>query len=243
MRRYAIAVVTLVTLCGPTLAADLRGPFVPSAAPPEPSWTGFYAGINAGGAVANGHLDFSLAGLPAFASVDNNLSGAVGGVQGGYNWQNGPLLLGFETDAQLSGLRGELTAPCPPGFCGPPALAASYKQEVPWFGTVRGRVGYATPGWFAYGTAGFAYGRLDTKASATAGGLTATFDSGDTRTGWTAGVGIEVAFAPNWSAKLEYLHLDLGDRSFNWVLVPLPPITDRTDLTLDVVRAGVNYRF
>lgn len=67
--------------------------------------------------------------------------------------------------------------------------------------------------------------------------------SADNRTGWTVGGGIEVAFALSWSAKLEYLYVDFGDRNFNWVAVPLPPITDTAHLTMNVVRAGVNYRF
>jgi outer membrane immunogenic protein len=240
MRRIAIAA-SLAVLAGSALAADFRPPPGP---PPLalPGWTGFYLGVNAGGGWADGKIDFSIGGVP-FAAADNSLRGALGGVQAGYNWQTGAILFGVEADAQVSGVQGRITAPCPPGFCGPPPLAASYGQEMSWFGTVRGRVGYAMPTWLAYATGGFAYGRLETNASASAGGLTATFESADNRTGWTVGGGIEVAFAPSWSAKLEYLYVDFGDRSFNWVAVPLPPITDTAHLTMNVVRAGVNYRF
>jgi outer membrane immunogenic protein len=241
MRRIAIAA-SLVMLAGTALAADFRAPFGPRPMVAPPGWTGFYAGLNAGGAFANSEIDFSLAGVP-FASIDNSLRGAIGGVQAGYNWQSGAFVFGAEADAQLSGVQGRLTAPCAPGFCGPPPLAASYGQDVAWFATARGRVGYASPTWLIYATAGFAYGRLETDASASAGGLAASFESSEDRTGWTAGGGIEVALAPNWSAKLEYLYLDFGDRSLSWNLAPLPPITDTAHLTMNVVRAGVNYRF
>ena len=239
MRRIAIAA-SLTVLAGSALAADFRPP--PPRTIAAPDWTGFYLGVNAGGGWANADIDFSFAGVP-FAAIDNSLRGALGGVQAGYNWQSGAILFGVEVDAQLSGVQGRITAPCPPGFCGPPPLAASYGQEVSWFGTARGRIGYAMPTWLAYGTAGFAYGRLETNASASAGGLTATFNSAEDRTGWTVGGGIEVAFAPRWSAKLEYLYVDFGDRTVNWAPAPLPPITDTAHLTMNVVRAGVNYRF
>jgi outer membrane immunogenic protein len=122
-------------------------------------------------------------------------------------------------------------------------LSASFRQEITWFGTVRGRLGYAATGWMIYGTGGFAYAQLETDASATAGALTASLSARETRTGWTAGGGIEVALAPAWSVKVEYLYLDLGDRTRNWVLAGLPTIADDTRLTMSVVRAGVNFRF
>src|SRR5262245_23920247 len=242
MHRLTIAI-PFALLCGTALAADFRPPPPPAPIAPLPTWTGFYLGLNAGGGVANSEVDFSITGLPPFATIDNSLTGAIAGAQAGYNWQTGSFVLGAEADFQWSGLKGSLTTPCPPGFCGPPPLAATYAQELPWFGTARGRVGYATPTWLIYATGGFAYAQLETDAAATAGGLTAAFSSKETRTGWTAGAGIEVAFAPQWSAKLEYLHLDFGDRSFNWVLPPLPPITDTASVSMNVVRGGVNYRF
>jgi outer membrane immunogenic protein len=243
MRRIAIVTAPLLLICGTALAADFRPPPYPAAtALPLPNWNGFYIGVNAGGGIATGHSDFSVAGGAVFASVNNSLSGALGGGQIGYNWQSGSFVYGVETDFQASGLRGGISTPCAPGFCGLP-LTASFRQEVPWFGTVRGRLGYAAAGWMIYGTGGFAYGQLDTDASATAGAVTATFSARETLTGWTAGGGIEVALAPSWSAKIEYLYLDLGDSTRTWVLAGLPAITDNTHLAMSVVRAGVNFRF
>ena len=130
MRSFALAATSLLALCGVATAADLsRPPMYPSPEPP-PMWSGFYVGVNVAGGIGHGTSDFGVAGGPAFATVNNNLSGAIGGVQAGFNWQTGPAVVGFETDFQFSGLKGTLTAPCAPGFCGFP-LTASYTQNVP----------------------------------------------------------------------------------------------------------------
>jgi outer membrane immunogenic protein len=88
-----------------------------------------------------------------------------------------------------------------------------------------------------------AYARLDTEASAVAGPASASISLNETRNGWTAGGGIEVALAAGWSAKLEYLYLDFGRSSTTLTFAGLPAITDDAHFTMNVVRAGLNYRF
>ena len=128
-------------------------------------------------------------------------------------------------------------------------MSASYSQSIPWFGTARARLGYAQDSWLIYATGGYAYANLETNALATAGPLSASFSQREIRSGWTAGAGIEVGFAPNWSAKLEYLYADFGNVRTTWLaptvplLPPLPALNDDARLTMNVVRAGVNYRF
>ena len=151
------------------------------------------------------------------------------------------MVFGVEADFQWSGMKGSLSAPCPPGICA--GLAASFNQEMPWFGTARARLGYASAGWMAYVTGGYAYSRLETRASATAGGVTVNVARDESRSGWTVGGGIEVALSQNWSAKAEYLYMDFGSRDGSWTFPGLPVITDSTNLTSNVVRGGVNYRF
>jgi opacity protein-like surface antigen len=245
MRMLATTALTLVAIGGTAVAADLSRPVykpVPPLPPVMQNWSGFYVGLNAGGGIGTGSSDFSIAGVPAFASVDNQLQGAIGGGQAGFNWQAGAAVLGVEADFQASGLKGSLTTPCLPGLCGAP-LTATYSQKVPWFGTARARIGYAANGWLLYATGGYAYARLETDASAVAGPATATFTLRETRNGWTAGTGIEVEFAPRWSARLEYLYFDFGNTSSSLVLTGLPTITDDAHLTMNVVRGGVNFRF
>ena len=145
MRTLATTALTLVTIGGTAVAADLSRPVykpVPPLPPVMQNWSGFYVGLNAGGGIGTGSSDFSIAGVPAFASVDNHLQGAIGGGQAGFNWQAGAAVLGVEADFQASGLKGSLTTPCLPGLCGA-LLTATYSQKVPWFGTARARIGYA----------------------------------------------------------------------------------------------------
>jgi outer membrane immunogenic protein len=116
---------------------------------------------------------------------------------------------------------------------------------MPWFGTVRGRIGYASMGWLLYATGGYAYTRLENHAFATAGGLAVDLRRDENRNGWTAGGGIEVMLAGNWSAKVEYLFMDFGKHDGSWTLSgpPALTITDSTRLQTNIVRGGVNYRF
>jgi outer membrane immunogenic protein len=239
MRKTILAATTALLIAAPASAADMRP--APYAAPPLPVWTGFYIGANAGGGIGNAVSDFSVAGAN-FASVDNSLTGAVAGGQVGYNWQAGPMVFGLESDIQFSSAKGTLSAPCVPGLCGV-ALTANYSQEVSWFGTVRGRIGYASAGWLLYGTAGYAYGQLVTDANASAGPATASFSAKDFVDGWTAGGGIEVQVAPRWSVKGEYLFTDLGRANHSFAFTGLPTLNDSAHVTLNVVRAGVNFRF
>jgi outer membrane immunogenic protein len=102
------------------------------------------------------------------------------------------------------------------------------KFSNPWFGTLRGRVGYAVNNILLYGTAGLAYGNLQVEL----GGL----EENKTRVGWTAGLGMEVGFTPNWSAKVEYLYMDLGSRFYT--------LTGADNgLQASYLRLGVNYHF
>ena len=103
--------------------------------------------------------------------------------------------------------------------------------SLPWFGTVRGRAGYlVTPTLLLYGTAGFAYGGVD------------AFQRSDTCTGWTAGGGVEWLFAPHWSAKVEYLYVDLDSSGINGAYTGWQ-LGNNDHPQLNVVRAGLNYHF
>ena len=242
MRNLVTALLMLSAGTGATSAADLRAPVrLPPSMQAVYNWTGFYLGVNVGGGWSNANSEFSTAGFPSFASVDNHMAGVIAGGQAGYNWQSGAWVFGVEADFQYSGMKGGISAPCPAGICA--GLAASFDQKMPWFGTARGRFGYASAGWFIYATGGYAYTRLESNAFASAGGLAVDIQRDESRHGWTAGGGIEVAFGGNWSAKVEYLYMDFGTRDGSWTLTGLPTITDSTRLQSNIVRGGVNYRF
>jgi outer membrane immunogenic protein len=224
----------------------------------------------------------TAAGLAAsVAGVTTNVpngrgSGFIGGAQAGYNWQFNKGVVGVEADIQgLSGKRSGLmltTVPTPafPGNNVNTSLATT--GNVDWLGTLRGRLGFlASPSLLLYGTGGLAFG--DVKSSTTinqiwtGNGAVATVNApygsfasiSQTRAGWAAGVGGEWKFAPRWSAKLEYLHYDLGRVSYSGTLnnVVAPPggsvptggvfyslaATSSMRANGDIVRVGVNYAF
>jgi outer membrane immunogenic protein len=140
-------------------------------------------------------------------------SGLAGGGQVGYNWQSGQFVFGGETDLQISGANDTF---------------APYEFSNPWFGTLRGRAGVAFNNVLLYATLGLAYG--DVK------GQFAGLDETKTEVGWTGGIGAEYGFTPNWSAKVEYLYMDLASRTFS--------ITGTADgLHANLVRLGLNYHF
>jgi outer membrane immunogenic protein len=206
MNRFALCTVALALgSIAPARAADLytRGPLTAN----QP-WAGPYLG---------GFLGYD------WGTVSNNPthpSGFVGGVEGGYNWQigNGSWVLGVEGDIEATGADDTF---------------APWKFSNPWFGTVRGRAGYAlAPGnVLFYGTTGLAFGDLH--------GQTFGFSEAHTTAGWTAGLGAEVKLAPNshWSAKIEYLYIDLSSSQFT-------TITGVSNgYRGSIARVGVNYHF
>jgi outer membrane immunogenic protein len=242
--RTLTSTIALLLLGTAANAADMRPIYKAPMAPPSVlSWTGFYAGINVGGAWADDKHDFSIPGGPTFASIDNTSAGIIGGAQVGYNWQFSSFVAGLEADFQGSNLKGTLAAPCVGAFCGPAGLSASYSQSIPWFGTARARIGYAQDTWLIYATGGYAYANVETNATATAGPLVANFSSKEIRSGWTAGAGIEVMLAPQWSAKLEYLYADFGNVRSTYSLLGVPLLNDDARVSMNIVRGGVNYRF
>jgi outer membrane immunogenic protein len=193
------------------------------------SWTGLYVGVTAGG--AQGETRFA----DSAASNPFDIDGINAGTTIGYNLQlHRNLVVGVEADFSFSHISGsfgpgELGQPngdefsCVPGAC---------TTDVNWFGTVRGRIGYAVNSVLIYGTGGLAYGRVKSQIE-----TNSFFQARDTNVGWTAGGGVEYPFAPGWSAKVEYLHVDLGSTEKHGV------VNFKSDVEFDVVRAGLNYRF
>jgi outer membrane immunogenic protein len=108
------------------------------------------------------------------------------------------------------------------------------------FGTLRPRVGCAFGNWFFYATGGGLLGKFETNATAASGSFIAADNRSGTRDGWMLGGGA-VGFAPGWSAKIEYLCLDLGSRTRTYLRNP--PISDTSHLSANVITAGVNYHF
>jgi outer membrane immunogenic protein len=264
MNKHVIVGALLLSLLGVTAAAaadlQINRPvgYMP---PPAFSWTGFYLGGNVGAGIGTtetsvnvGPALTALSGMPVSATaplVSETFNGFIGGIQAGYNWQTGVFVLGVEGDLDAAGLQG--TAPC--------AVVLNCTMKHNWFADITGRVGVVAvdrtliylKGGVAWEGSNFTVGNsiniAGTNVAASAGG------SG-IQTGGLLGMGVEYAFLPNWSAKLEYNYIDFGTRSFNATiganaafastgLAPLAGATVPTSITENehIIKAGVNYRF
>lgn len=211
-------------------------------------WSGFYWGVNGGYGWSE---DFSTegannAGFPLQSLGERELDGGFGGFQGGFNWQTRSLVLGVETDFQWAGFKGSLG----PTSFSRQGISATAADEVNYFGSIRGRIGLADGPVLVYVTGGLAYADVDYELFLVDRARNnVTFRSDSKRIGYVVGVGAEWTFAPSWSAKLEYQHLDLGDQSntasvLNASGVPNGVTVTTADLVeFQTVRIGLNYKF
>lgn len=209
------------------------------------NWGGFYLGGNFGSGTGRDRSSLSIPLLPVLQTFNLAPDGINGGVQAGYNWQAANWVFGVETDIQGSTQRDNKD--CILG-CIPGGAFVGYDATLPWFGTLRGRLGYSVGPSLFYATGGLAVGSIKTKANVVSflGLTTNSFEH--TRTGWTVGAGLETPFTllgllgPNWTTKAEYLYVDLGTISDNLAFGVAPATTTRS-VTEHVFRTGINYHF
>lgn len=228
MKRYALAAAAgLITVAfplaavAPANAADLPPRPIykaPAYVPAYFSWTGFYAGVNAG---------YGWARMSDTGGAGVNPKGFIGGAQIGYNWQMSNFVLGVEADFQGSAQKESFSGATIFGV-------ATADFRVRYFGTVRGRVGVAFDRTLIYATGGYAYQNVG--LDLTVAGVTASDNS--TKGGYAIGGGFEYAFAGPWSGRLEYLYMDTGNRD-----VTLFGLTDTIRTRNNIVRGAINYRF
>jgi outer membrane immunogenic protein len=218
MKRLFVAGIALLALASTAAAADLPAPQpyykAPAFLPPPFSWSGFYLGVNGGGAFGTSTWDT--------AGSINTSGGLVGGTIG-YNYQINHFVIGAEGDIDWASISGTTTTAACPAGC---------KTGDSWLSTARGRIGYAADRFLPFVTGGAAFGNIN----ATTAGLTTT----TTNAGWTVGAGLEFAITPNWSAKAEYLYVSLG--KFNCGL-NCGAATDNVSFNANLVRGGINYHF
>ena len=268
MNRVLTATLGLLAISAvPAAAADLpmKAPMAAPIMAPGFSWTGFYIGANAGAAFNNSRFNIDPSGCfltgcgaggvggNAFrtdAGKFDDKAAFTGGGQIGYNWQFSPMwVFGLETDLNYNGTRSSVGAIIPLPFAAGSTFNYAINQKLDWFGTARARLGW-TPAdrVMIYGTGGLAYGRV---ASSTAVFFPTSGDSyagsiDNVRLGWTAGGGIEWAFAQNWTAKAEYLYLDLGNASYTDACITFcigNTYTTSVRTREHIARFGINYLF
>jgi outer membrane immunogenic protein len=236
VKRIFFTAILLIATAGTSLAADLpQAPPPPQApvayvpaAPPVYNWGGIYVGINGG--YGFGTAKWTVSGNGA--SSDKANGGIVGGTLGA-NFQTGAFVFGVEGDFDWSGINSSTAG----SVC---VVTGNCQTGNTWLSTLRGRVGFAMDRVLFYGTGGGVFGNEQITQS----GVTTTH----TQAGWTAGVGVEVAFAENWTAKLEYLYANLGTGSVTCttacgVAAGMPGIPVSVGLTDNLIRLGVNFKF
>lgn len=219
-------------------------------------WGGGDIGINGGYAFGQSEWGSDPLNPSGNSSTGNfHVNGGLVGATMGVSGQWGAWVFGVEGDFDWQGLSGSsgsafctsiLTSPTP----GATAAGLSCKTASNWLGTLRARAGYAWDRILVYGTAGGAGANVETA-------LTGLPYQGNPEFGWTVGAGVEVALAENWTFKLEYLFVDLGNASCNHgyscgydaaaitgpPAVPAANVNDSVKLNESIVRVGVNLKF
>jgi len=259
IEKTSLSLLALVASASLASAADLEGPTGyysmkdGYAAPAAYNWTGFYVGFNVGHAWAD-HESFLPENLQEVAYVpeggirtDLNPDGWFGGGQIGFNFQTGPLVLGVEADWQGASMDDSTSSIHIHTLENDVEFSIHRKVHVDQFGTVRGRIGWALGHVLPYLTGGFAWAKAEADGSIYYL-IDATWRGSDsqTHTGWVLGGGVEVALGENWTARAEYLHFDLGDRTYTITYTgPWPGDTykAKADFEMNTFRIGVNYKF
>ncbi len=250
MRRLALALLAGTSLLGLASAASAADLAVRKAPPPPPppvwSWSGFYIGAHVGGAwgtVETDLIDLNAGGavLPLGIPLSSHtLNGFLGGVQAGFNWQVGVVVFGVE--GQISWTDQEGHTPC--------LLILRCSTQTDWLATLAGRIGVTADKALLYVKGGVAWADNTYSANLNIAGvniLSATV-SEDSRVGAMFGAGVEYAFTPNWSAKIEYNYIDFDVENYN---APILILGANVGLNANVdvhqrqhlIKAGINYRF
>lgn len=240
-----------------------------AAAPPSGgsgfNWTGFYIGGHFGR--DSGHANMKVDPLPSAAqfvnlstqSLHTDPAGKIGGLQGGYNLQRGPIVYGIESDYSFSDMKGTRVispiiqnngTPFPGTSLTGTANSVVSHQDTDWIGTLRLRVGATpVPRLLLYGTGGLAYGHVTYFAITDftpVGTERYPAFADKTRGGWCAGTGTELGIQSHFTARFEYLFYDLGSEILTANPVPpLPPFGIRYTWATQgqIVRAGFNFKF
>ena len=237
IRKILLTATAFAALSSVALAADLPARVAaPVPVMPTLNWTGFYVGVNAGGAFSQNNLFDGYDEIFAYYSsaTTHGTHGLVGG-QAGYNWQIRSAVLGVEVDG--AGVFGKAHLQ---GYGDGYGVTTSFGGLV----TARARAGLAIDNVLVYATGGAAFAKLKNDFiydGYACGSDESSGCSNKWQTGWTVGGGVEVMIAPNWSLKGEYLYVGLPSQSI--AVEDEPGYAYHSATSLSIARAGVNYHF
>ncbi|MCA6120455.1 outer membrane beta-barrel protein [Bradyrhizobium sp. WSM 1704] len=240
MKKFLLSTVALLAFAAPAAAADLAArPYTKAPAPvlaPVYDWTGFYIGVNGGW--GSSHNCWNQTPGSVFIGSDgcHDATGGTAGGQIGYRWQAGTWVFGLEAQGNWADFKGSNSAALFPGIF-------TNQTKIDAFGLFTGQIGYAVNNVLLYvkGGAALTDNRYRTYFAPT-GVLAGSAD--DTRWGGSVGAGIEVGFAPNWTAGIEYNHLFMEDHDYT-LRTPAGALfsTIRERQDVDLVTVRVNYKW
>jgi outer membrane immunogenic protein len=237
MKKLLLASTFLLATAAGAIAADAVIDEVPVAVSYD--WTGAYVGAHVGYAWANTTIndldDYSFSLNPDELEFDFDSDGIVGGVHVGYNWQSGQFVFGAEADIAATGIDNTIDNPMIPGS------GETFATNIDWFGTLRGRLGYAVDRFLPFVSGGLAFGDIESSYNDPLDGVVSAVAS-DVVFGWTIGAGAEYALTDRWSLRAEYLYVDLED-SRGTLIDGSDEYRYDFDNDLHVVRLGASYNF
>jgi outer membrane immunogenic protein len=230
MRKFVFALLAVPALAGVAHAGDLPSQKTPVAPPPVVvayDWTGFYGGLQGGGAF--GQTNFALPASGYTKSIGN--SGVFGGVHAGYNYQVQSLVLGAEAEFSALGDKGD--------FGDNTTFAAPYRviAHHDWIGSVDGKLGVAYKNYLIYATGGYAFAQI---GSTVLSGVTQVGSISTSLNGYDIGGGVEYAFTRNWSGNLEYRYYEF-DKFQGKYTSAATLFTEK--LNYSTIRVGVTYHW
>ena len=219
MKQLLLAGAAVLSVATAASAADIPArPYAKAPAvavvSPAYNWSGFYLGVMGGGGWG----------------TDAGSGGFAGGTIG-YNWQmpGSQFVFGVEVDAAGASIKDSVTEDIGGG------LLLTTDSKINSFGSVAGRAGFAMDAALIYAKGGYAW--ANNKATISAVGQ--SFSDSQTHTGYTIGGGVEYMFAPNWSAKGEYMFTSLGSENYNLLGEQLAS----GNIDFHTIKVGVNYHF
>ena len=230
MRGLIIAFTLLIALAGRAEADDLSGAMPVKAPARSYDWNGFYVGGHIANGTGRGNGTLSD---PNPTLVGNSFGSLYGGMQGGYNYVfPSGLLLGAEADVTFPNFQTYADGLI---FTGGTVQGTTVTDQIDYIATLRGRFGYAFDHWLVYGTGGFAWSQARFSETPVAGNPDTILL---TRAGWALGLGAELAIAPSWTARIEYLYDRLGT-----VAGVFPSGTGYQSMfDIQTLRLGLNYK-
>ena len=240
MKKVLLVTASLIALgaAAPAVAADLAArPYTkaPAMIAAVYDWSGFYIGANGGWGSSHNSWDSVLPFLVGSEGSHDATGGTVGG-QVGYRWQSGAFVFGVEAQGNWADFKGSNASNL---------FGANFvnRSKTDAFGLFTGQVGYAANNFLLYVKGGAAVTSNKYSVVNAAGAFVGSTSS-DTNWGGTIGVGAEYAFAPNWSVGVEYDHLFIQDKTYDFTNNAGALVgRDRVRQDVDLVTARLNYKF